>query len=328
MNDRAVSLLDNYDIEVLRTWKGRGAILCETGRGTLIFKEYLGSRDKVNFQEALLKHVRKKSNLQVEDIIRAKDGALLVEDQDGIAYLLKTWFDGRECNVRDMEECKLAVRTLARMHLVSNLCGTDIPAGKVPFQIDKEFDKHNKELKRVKKFLKEKSQKSDFELKLMQTYDYFLNNALQITEELRFFLNGLKDKTVFVCHGDYQYHNIILSCGKMSLINFEKCVIDNPVRDLYLFMRKLLEKSNWSEAVGNELVSAYIEERQMSSADHTQLYYRLAYPEKFWKIVNFYYNSGKAWISGKNLEKLEKLISQEKDKQRFLADYKEKYRLF
>ena len=47
-------------------------------------------------------------------------------------------------------------------------------------------------------------------------------------------------------------------------------------------------------------------------------YYRLAYPEKFWKIVNFYYNSRKAWIPGKNQEKLEKLVAQEKEKQKFL----------
>ena len=31
MNDRNIGLLDNYDIEVLRTWKGRGALCCEAG---------------------------------------------------------------------------------------------------------------------------------------------------------------------------------------------------------------------------------------------------------------------------------------------------------
>ena len=38
VNDRYVSLLENYEIEVLRTWKGRGAVLCETNQGTLILK--------------------------------------------------------------------------------------------------------------------------------------------------------------------------------------------------------------------------------------------------------------------------------------------------
>ena len=50
-----------------------------------------------------------------------------------------------------------------------------------------------------------------------------------------------------------------------------------------------------------------------------QLRYRLAYPEKFRKIVNYYYNSGKAWIPGKNMEKLALLQEQEQQKQEFLA---------
>ena len=30
MNDRAVGILEQYDIEVVRTVKGRGTIICET----------------------------------------------------------------------------------------------------------------------------------------------------------------------------------------------------------------------------------------------------------------------------------------------------------
>ena len=33
VNDRVLAVLEKYDIEVLRSWKGRGAILCETKTG-------------------------------------------------------------------------------------------------------------------------------------------------------------------------------------------------------------------------------------------------------------------------------------------------------
>jgi hypothetical protein len=46
----------------------------------------------------------------------------------------------------------------------------------------------------------------------------------------------------------------------------------------------------------------------------------MAYPEKFWKIVNFYNNSRKSWIPGKNAEKLDKLIKQEPEKQKFVDE--------
>ena len=54
MNDRAVSLLENYEIEVLKTRKGRGAIICETNHEEYIFKEYFGGVEKLPFQKQLL----------------------------------------------------------------------------------------------------------------------------------------------------------------------------------------------------------------------------------------------------------------------------------
>ena len=62
----------------------------------------------------------------------------------------------------------------------------------------------------------------------------------------------------------------------------------------------------------------YGKEKRLSASDTLQLYYRFAYPEKFWKIANFYYNSGKAWIPGRNMEKLERLLAQRKIKKAFL----------
>lgn len=322
MNDRSVSLLDNYDIEVLRTWKGRGAILCETRQGILILKEYAGHKEKVVFQDALLTLVKENGFKNVESILKNKEQELITQDQEGNFYILKTYFEGRECNVRDMEECRWAVQTLAGLHSVSHITEA-LPGGLSPHPAHMEFEKHNRELRKVRKFLKGRGQKTDFEICLMKNYDYFFNLALQITEELRFYQN--EEETHFVCHGDYQYHNIIVTGTEMNLINFEKCLFDSPVRDLYLFMRKLLEKSSWAEAVGFDLVNAYHKVRPMEKEEYRQLYYRLAYPEKFWKIVNFYYNSGKAWIPGKNLEKLGKVIEQEKDKQIFLEKFKNRY---
>lgn len=319
MNDRAVSLLEQYEIEVNRTWKGRGAILCDSDRGLFILKEYCGPADKVEFQDYLLKHINQSGIVQVESILRTKENEMIVYDQDQVAYIVKTYCDGRECNHRDVEECRQAVSTLAKLHNVSDLSECDILREQPVCRVEKEYEKHNRELKKVRKFLREKSQKTDFEIYLMKHYDYFMNNALQITDELRYYAYE-EDSYEFpiVCHGDYQYHNIMQTDAGSVLLNFEKCVRDYPVRDLYLFMRKLLEKNNWSQTLGDMLLESYNKERSLTDRDYKQLYYRLAYPEKFWKIVNFYYNTGKAWIPGRNMEKIEKLFAQEREKQLFL----------
>ncbi len=318
MNDRAVALLDQYDIEVQRTRKGRGAILCDTDQGCLILKEYMGNAQRIAFQSKLLEQIREDGKVGVERIFPDKEGNLLVKDNDGVSYVLKTWYEGRECNIYDRAECVEAVKLLAGLHnsMEKVQCDVTLPTS-TP---EKEYDKHNRELKKVRRFLREKGQKNWFEICLQQAFDGFLEQAMDITKEWQEYSHLSQDQPECscLCHGDYQYHNIIKYDGAWYIINFEKCLRDNPIRDLYLLLRKLLEKSNWSIPMGTELIAAYEEVRPISAYSRIDLYYRLAYPEKFWKIVNFYYNSRKAWIPERNLEKLNKLLDQEAQKQDFL----------
>ena len=116
MNDRAVALLEQYEIEVLRTRKGRGAILCDTQQGCLIFKEYTGREEQLCLQEQVLKRLEERGTVPAERLLVTKEGALSVTDRDGVRYILKTWWEGRECNIRDREECMEAMRLLAGLH--------------------------------------------------------------------------------------------------------------------------------------------------------------------------------------------------------------------
>ena len=83
MNDRAVALLEQYEIEVLRTRKGRGAILCDTQQGCLIFKEYTGREEQLRLQEQVLKHLEDCGNISAERLLATREGALSVTDRDG-----------------------------------------------------------------------------------------------------------------------------------------------------------------------------------------------------------------------------------------------------
>lgn len=331
MNDRAISLLEQYEIEVLGTRKGRGAFICETDRGTLIFKEYSGNEDRVAIQNELLCQIEKQGSVAVESILHTKEGALTVRDGDGINYLLKTYREGRECNIYDQKERQEAVEILARLHESMVLFRDSEREGDLPaFSQLREYEKRNKELRRVRRYLRQKPQRSDFERSLLNAFDYFFEQALQVTEEWEhyqtihpcnedFGMNqGMLGHTY--CHGDYQYHNILRCDEEWFIINFEKYMMDDPIRDLYLLMRKLLEKSDWSVEQGREILEVYEGERSISAMSKIDLYYRLFYPEKFWKIVNFYFNSRKSWIPEKYQEKLDKLVEQEPEKQAFLEE--------
>ena len=90
------------------------------------------------------------------------------------------------------------------------------------------------------------------------------------------------------------------------------------MRDVSLFFRKIMEKNSWRQETGELVLESYQKQKVLSWEDRLQLYYRLSYPEKFWKIVNFYYGSPKVWIPAKNMEKLDKILKQEDEKTLFL----------
>ena len=113
--------------------------------------------------------------------------------------------------------------------------------------------------------------------------------------------------------------------GYFGNFNFEKCLRDRQIRDLYLLMRKLLEKTDWPEALGRELMTAYEKIKPISAYAYIDLYYRLAYPEKFWKIANHYYNSKKTWIPDRSQQKLDVMIQQLENQNSFLEYFYSQY---
>lgn len=318
MNDKAIALLEQYDIEVLRTRKGRGAILCDTPQGVLIFKEYAGNEERLLWENRVLTHIAQQGTIKVDALLPTKEGNLLVKDRDQVTYILKTYYEGRECNITDRGECAMAMSLLAGLHnstsQLGNMCG-----GKARTPLE-EYEKKNKELARIRSFLHKKGQKQPFERCLNSVIDLYIEQAQQVTQDWKEYETklGMTQDMQAVFHGDYQYHNIILYDKEWYVVNFEKCQSGSPVTDIYLMMRKLLEKSDWSVSLGKELLEAYQRVRPLGACEWIDLFYRLSYPEKFWKIANFYYNSRKAWIPERNMQKLDKVLEQEQLRQSFL----------
>ena len=318
MNDKAVALLEQYDIEVLRTRKGRGAILCDTPQGVLIFKEYAGNEAHLVLENKVLQQIAQKGLVKADALLSTKEGAFSVKDRDGVSYILKTYYEGRECNIYDRNECIIAMQILARLHSSMDM---EEPFEEVRLRSPlEEYEKRNKELTKIRSFLHKRGQKQVFERMLGNAMDVYLEQAKQVTEDWRSYEERLGDtRNKMSCfHGDYQYHNIIFYEKEWYVVNFEKCQRGSQISDIYLLMRKLLEKSGWSVTLGKELLEAYQQIRPLSAYDTIDLYYRLAYPEKFWKIANFYFNSRKVWIPEKNMEKLNKVLEQETARQTFL----------
>lgn len=119
-------------------------------------------------------------------------------------------------------------------------------------------------------------------------------------------------------HGDYNYHNVLMTPKGMATTNFEHFTNDIQIEDFYYFMRKVMEKYEWNVELARAMLRTYQDIRPLSEEEQEYMAIRLSYPEKFWKLVNSYYHSNKAWIPGKNVEKLQTAIDQTEKKKRLL----------
>lgn len=325
MDDKRISVLENYDLQVLRTYKGRGALICETNHGLKILREYIGRESRVEFQDKLLRRVNASGMNHVDSYVRNKEDQILSVDKMNHTYILKDWYEGSECNVLKPEEIREASRNLALLHRAMAWPEAEGMDTVLIHSVKDEFLKHTRELKKILNYMRRRSCKSEFELYFAKYFDEFFSEAETVLQQIREW-----DETAFqdqvrqkgqICHGEYTHHNVMICSHGVATINFEKYQIDTPVHDLYQFMRKVLEKNEWEWNIGKLILQAYEQENPLTEEERRNLYYRLAYPEKFWKMANYYFNSNKAWIPEKNLMKLKKLVGQNGARHSFLKQY-------
>ena len=68
MNDRALKVLEQYDLEILGTRRGRGSYICETPQGLRILCDYQGTENKAQFQNMVMKKIRSGGYEKVETL--------------------------------------------------------------------------------------------------------------------------------------------------------------------------------------------------------------------------------------------------------------------
>lgn len=112
----------------------------------------------------------------------------------------------------------------------------------------------------------------------------------------------------------------------MTFRNFEKLGAHLQMKDVYFFMRKILEKNHWSVALADQMIESYAAITPVEHAEYCYLYARFLYPEKFWKVANGYLNRRKSLPPHRQKEKLVTFEQREEERQLFLNKWLERCR--
>jgi Ser/Thr protein kinase RdoA (MazF antagonist) len=352
-------------MKIYNTYRTRGAFILETDRGLKLLKNFEGSRNRVEFENALLEFLADQDYPYIDLYVRNAANEIITEDSSGNKYVLKNWFPGEECNLRDEADVEDAAINLANLHsLLREVPLTDEQVLHNSYMdLMEVFDKRNRELKRVRSYIREKRKKNDFEMCYMSCYDEFYAQAQAATRILEESDYSDLLKTAidhrYVCHGNYTYHNVIMlksgrmgyekassignsyggsqwqkvekrdtlsaagirknmTTANMATTNFDKAYVGIQIMDLYHFMRKVMEKNDWDMDLGSMILDTYTSILPIDKVEQKLLYVLLLYPEKFWKITNFYYNGKKSWVPQRNIQKLVGIQEQAEQKSRFL----------
>lgn len=328
MDEKVDEVLKQYDLDIKARKRVRGSVVVESEDKFYVVKPYLRDETRVLFEEGVKAGLVENGYGFVDIALKNNSDKYISEDLCGGKWVIRRWFQADECDVHDKKQVCMAASHLAYLHKFMRLpsdCNAKFNTAKI--DIVSLFEKHNNEMKRVNTYIKAKKQKNRMEISILNSFKEFYDQG---AEALRYLkkcgIDKLCEQTISenrIIHGSYNYHNLSFAGENIITSNFEKAAVALQITDLYDWLRKTMEKNAWNSEMGLMIVKEYMNGREIEAGELEILYALLLYPEKYWKLVNFYYNGKKTWISEKNYEKLEKIKKQESDRQKFIAKIKD-----
>lgn len=298
--------LAQYDITVRRKYRLRGGWFVETNQGPRLLRTCQASEDHFMFEHKVREYLAAQGFCRIDRVQANREQQLITELPGGEQYVMYQWYVGEECDLKRKEDLNEAAANLGHFHqLLRNYPGEAPEKGACNLvDLSQRFARHNRELKHVYSYMRGKKRKTEFEIYAMNGFSMYYEIACEAEKCLREKIEKSENATYQICHGDYNYHNLLMTKEGVATVGFEHVEWGIPLLDLTYFMRKALEKNDWSKEVGSEILSAYAKKKTLSAEELDFIYVLLSYPEKYWKLMNQYMNKKKTWMSEKNYEKL------------------------
>jgi CotS family spore coat protein len=321
VREREQGVIEQYDLLVTGSRKGRGVTIYETDAKTYVLKAVKGSQARMSAQAQILEQLMENGEFSLERYVPNREGAYLTKNEEGEQFLLKEYLEGREWNLEDEMEILRGSRILGALH--TRLVFPQKLALPEAACWSREVDKHSRELKRTRNFIRQRQQKNEFERLYLKLYPEFYRQAEGVQKRLEDFAEAALFRESVergcLCHGDFTYHNLIHYRGGAAILNFDKLHYGIQMEDFYQYFRKVMEKNDWRPPLAEKVLGAYMEKRPVNRMEREYLALRFAYPDKFWKVANHYFNGSKNRIIEKGQDKLETLQRQNEKRKEFLV---------
>ncbi len=328
MAEKMAEVYGAYDLQINQVMRGRGAFLLRTDAGMFQLRSMDSNPSRLAAEYEFKESMVALGFDSIDYCVKNVDGELYTCDRYGNPYVLRRFFVGRECNPSNLQDIKIGVRNLAKLHQAGQKAFREVERD-VHIRVTGDFKKKNQAIKRVNNYILRQKSKREFELKYLKTFDYFYQQGLSC--QMEYDQLGCEEKGgchLGFCHGMYNHHSLVMT-GDDSMpvgtISFDKFYLGNQMDDLYHYARKMVEKNNYSFDVLTDILDEYGKINPLTHEDYQYIFINYCYPEKLYKLANQYMNGSKNWLSPKLIEKMDRFIEDEGKKQLVLDRMRKMY---
>lgn len=321
MQNLEKEIIDQYSLDVRNIIPHRDAFIINTFENRKLMRKSGLSAERILFIHSAKEHVYNNKFVNLDRNLCTNLGSPYIEI-DGSNYIVSDLIEGTECNFDNKNDMINVSRMLAALHKASkgflppenSVIRSEL--GKLPFFFGKRLD----ELKRLKKVARKG--RSKFDYMFLECYEYFYQlgeNALDLMNASKYqeLVKRAKGEGV-LCHHDFTHHNILHSDNKYYLTNFDYCCIELKVYDIANLIRRKMRKCMWDANEAGVILNEYRTVEGLSHDEFVVMKIILQFPQKFWRVINKYYNSKRSWSEKSFILRLQEVIDEVEVHKKFM----------
>lgn len=320
------NVMNKYNLTAEYIEKIRSVYKIKTRIGFLCLKKMKHGKMKPKNGYILAKELNKNKFYKVPKYIKTKNNKFFVKYRGFIFYLIQ-WIDGNECNMKNLDEAVNCAKLLAEFHLSSSKVDKkDLFIKDQSKEWKKIFIKYLNDLKKYKRIIDKKIFIDEFDILYKENINYFYNEGIFA---LNLLINSSYDKIInsyykTICHDSYYYQNIIKKQNDYYIVDLDSIVINLKIYDLGKMISRLMYDSHykWDFRKARILIEAYNLINKLSFEELDAMLAYIIFPRKFWKLGKKRYIKNVNWTEDKYLHKLKKIIKLNKEKDKFIEEYR------
>lgn len=329
MKDKIDKIVNDFNCRLIRNIPVNQYHVVHTDKGIFYLKK-IANISRILFIHDIKENLVRKGfdNIDRYRVINKKP--YIQHDEN--SYVMTRWISGKKCNYDNDNELEQAGEYLAKFHNLSrgiiSFASNELTSSMGKLQ--KVYLDRCEDYLYMKSLIKMRSVKSSVDDLFLNNIDILYEMGIESVKMLQ--KNGYFDickkegAARTVCHGDYNYKNIIIDeKGKLNIINFDNCRFGLRCYDLACLIVSALNRFNWDFQKVLEIFEAYNSVRKLEEIEYKIMFSFIQFPQDIWEITTRYYYEEYDIFKDKYYRILKDKMEKLQYKIDFLYKYKQKF---